>query len=334
MIRICPFCKAKLGLHDRYFCTSCGNNLPAELIESASHQNKIIKHESKNTPKLSIKPSITVRIPKPSRNFIEKIGTVFLSAGFSALIALITYTFLAPRIIYKDSIPYIQSGSTKQSGVMTTNKNVQNIVGQNKDVSATSQKVINPICSFSSGNILDPNLAKHIPYTADLYMESFDSKSFLKDIIDSDIVSDTKFVNFYNTQKENFMGTLGFFVIKNPTDYTYGIVLSLKDSSNKTEIEKNNNIIFFDNYIVMTTKIEIIEDLMEVSKGTEKSLVLNPVYASAKSVLPKEGKLLILPLTRNGNGFLYQLLDKKLTDQMFSIINNFLDSKLDYAVVL
>ena len=138
-------------------------------------------------------------------------------------------------------------------------------------------------------------------------------------------------------EKENFIGPLGFFVIKNPADYTYGIVFSLKDASNKidkNELEKNNNVVFLDNYVVLTTKTDMIEDLKEIGKGNEKSLVLNPVYASAKSILPKQGKLFILPLTKNGNGFLYQLLDKKVTDQMFSIINSFLDSKLDYAVVI
>lgn len=65
-----------------------------------------------------------------------------------------------------------------------------------------------------------------------------------------------------------------------------------------------------------------------------KNLTLNPIYASAKLTLPKEGKLFILPITKNGRGFLFQLLDKKLTEEMSVIVNSFLDSKLDYAVVL
>jgi hypothetical protein len=321
MTRICPFCKAKLGLHDRYFCTSCGNNLPAELVESSSQQHKIVKHQVKD----SRKPLVNIHVPKPSKKIAEKIGTVFLSAGSSALIALITYTLLAPRIVYKNNIPYIKENQEKNSNVITN---------QNNTVTPVNQKVINPSCNYLTGKITDANLTNLVPYTADLYMEAYDSISFLKEIVDSGIVDDVKFTSFYNSQKENLTGPLGFFVSKNPSDYTYGIVFLLNDTAKKTELESSYNIVFTDNYAVLTTKTDVIEDLKEIGKGTEKSLTQNPVYASAKSILPKEGKLVIIPITKNGNGFLYQILDKKLTDQFYTIINSFLDSRLDYAVVL
>jgi hypothetical protein len=84
----------------------------------------------------------------------------------------------------------------------------------------------------------------------------------------------------------------------------------------------------------LVTEQPAAEEVKDVVDGLGKNLALNPIYASAKLTLPKEGKLFILPITKNGRGFLFQLLDKKLTEEMSVIVNSFLDSKLDYAVVL
>jgi hypothetical protein len=316
MTRICPFCKSKLGLYDRYFCTSCGNTLPAELTESSSSQKKVVRHEVKSSKKISVN--------------LEKIANLLLVVFSALALILILYRLLFPVIIEKkitlESLKKAESSKTADQSV--SEKIIVN------PVVVASRNVISPNCSFLIGSLIDPNLGKLVPYEVDLYMESNDSRIFLKEIVDSEIVSDSKFKDFYDAQKSNFLGPMGFFVTKTSTNYIYGIVLMLKDVSNKDKISEKYNISFVGSYAVLVTEKSAVEEIEGVVKGLEKNLVLNPVYASAKSALPKEGKLFILPITKNGKGFLYQLLDKKLTDEMSSIVNSFLDSKLDYAVVL
>jgi hypothetical protein len=108
----------------------------------------------------------------------------------------------------------------------------------------------------------------------------------------------------------------------------------LKDYSDKDKLSMDYNISFVGDRVVLVTEKTALEEIEDVSKGLGKNLTLNPVYASAKITLPKEGKLFILPITKNGRGFMFQLLDKNLTEEMSAIVNSFLDSKLDYAVVL
>jgi hypothetical protein len=327
MTRICPFCKSKLGLYDRYFCTSCGNTLPVELAESSSSPKKVIRHEVKNSSKLSI-------------NFEKTVKLLVVTLPAFALV-LILYRFLLPIITEKKMI--LDSSGIKESTQSTGSKRVE--LDKTADRPVSERSVVNPVVvasrnviildtSLLTGNLIDPDLGKLIPYEVDLYMESNDSKTFLGEIINSEVVSDGKFKEFYEVQKSNFLGSAGFFVTKTSSDYIYGIAFMLKDISDKSTVSEEYNISFIGSRAVLVSSKSSMKEIQEVGKGLEKNLVLNPIYASAKATVPNEGKLFILPITKNGEGFLYQLLEKKLTDDLSSIVNSFLDSKLDYAVVL
>ncbi len=317
MVRICPFCRSKLGLYDRYFCTSCGNTLPAELTESKRYEKKVIEHEDAKVfhgPKIDLK----------------KIIYPLLLLVSTVTLAFVWYSLLLPPIIGRTLTYTLQ----KNAEVLKTVE--QGIPGKTVVTPAviTSQNVITPSCSFSSGSLIDPDLEKLVPYDVDLYMESDDPKAFLRGLIDSGIVSDSKFKAFYDAQKVNFLGPAGFFVTKYSSGYIYGIAFMLKDVSGKDKLSGEYNISFSGNYAVLVTDKSAMEEIKDVVDGLGKNLALNPIYASAKLTLPKEGKLFILPITKNGRGFLFQLLDKNLTGEMSVIVNSFLDSKLDYAVVL
>lgn len=333
MTRICPFCKSKLGMYDRYFCTSCGNSLPVELTESGSSEKKVIKHE--------------VPSPKPSPINLEKIRGKKIPWEKVANYSVIVFSFLAlTLVIYRFLLPNItlinkpkgSIGTRESTDSKKVEEGITGKVSQTQPapitINAASKNVISPNCSFTQGSLMDQNLAKVVPYEVDLYIEAVDSYFFTKEILDSGIISDEKFTSFIKTYQNDFVGNLGFFVTKNSEKYSYGMVFMLKGEQDKEKMKKDNNVVISGSVIILVTDASAIEEFGEVEKGLEKSLVLNPIYASAKSILPKEGKLFILPITLNGEGFLYQLLDKKLTDGMFSIVNTFLDSKLDYAVVL
>jgi hypothetical protein len=194
--------------------------------------------------------------------------------------------------------------------------------------------VINPVCTFSEGVLFNSDLIKVIPFDTDLFFETSDPKKFMDEFLSSNIITDQKFIKFSNDNKDNFTGPSGLFIIKKSDIYIYGFVSKLKTVPNMVELAKEYDVVLINDFIVLTTDKEVLADVEDAGNGISKNLGQNPTYASAKSVLIKDGHLAIIPITKLGNGFLYQLLDKKLSDEMSSIVNNFLDSKLDYAVVL
>jgi hypothetical protein len=337
MVRICPSCKSHLSRYDRFFCTVCGNTLPSKLADTAEVVEKRPNVFSAESLKAAPgQPAPVDTIVGTAAGIVAETGTkpvltvkkIFLFVYSAGLIGL---SFLLFTIFQKSLLA--PNKNTLVIPSQTVSVSTSSVVPQKAEVQ-NSKYVIKPECSFLEGALFDAGLIKLVPFDVDLFFETSDPQKFMADITGSSIVSDTKFKKFAEDNKDNFTGPSGLFVIKRSDGYIYGFVTKLKAVTPATETEKDPNTLSINGFTIATTDGTILNDVKDAGAEISKNLGQNPVYASAKSVLPKEGRLAIISITKNGNGFLYQLLDKKLTVEFLTIVNSFLDSKLDYAVVL
>lgn len=337
MVRICPSCKSHLSRYDRFFCTVCGNTLPSELADTAEVVEKrpnVFSAESLKAAPGQVGPVSTIAgivaetEEKPGLTG-KKIFLFMYSAGLIGLSFLLFTVFqkATPTLNKNSSVIPSETVSVSTSSAVPKKVEVQN-----------TKYVIKPACSFLEGALFNADLIKLVPFDTDMFFETSDPQKFMAAVMGSSIVSETKFKKFAEDNKDNFTGASGLFIVKKADGYVYGFVTKLKTTGaaagSTTGAEKDSNVLSINGFTVVTTDSTILSEVEDAGAGISKNLGQNPVYASAKSVLPKEGKLAIISVTKNGNGFLYQLLDKKLTEEFLTIVNSFLDSKLDYAVVL
>jgi len=316
MVRTCPFCKSHLSLSDKFFCSECGEALPQDLVVHNNPKSKTLEFVSSIVPKKTI--AGVNRTSTYKKNKIK-------------VLLLIVVTLLIPVLAL-----FLFEKTAVMINKMVMPSNAQSIVTSSKETVGEQNNnfVIHPKCSFSEGILLNTDLVKLIPFNADFYLESQDSVGLFKELIDSEIITEPKFVSFYDEYKNSLSNSLGFFVMKKPSEYVYGIVSKAQNLNISQEEMAKYSASKVGEFVVLTTDSTVMSDVKDASVGTAKNFSLNPTYASAKLLLPKKGKLVILPASKVGKGYLFQLLDNNPSSNILLIVNEFLDSKLDYAVVL
>ncbi len=294
MSRICPSCKSLLGYYDVYFCSSCGNPLPNELVKTDRKFTRAIKINREE--KASVVSSIDWKKLKPLMSFF--VITVFIG----------TLAFLGIKLM---------NSSTIFKAFLSTAP----MVAVNTPAAAIPSSTANTISvetDFNDGDFDHDDLRVYVPGNVDLYVEGNDLDKFANSLVAADLALDSKFLTFYEKNKTQFKPSFIMFVKKLDNGYAYGFVVETSSPQP----------------VVITNDLTISSSISDVSKGIEKSIKYNPIYAAAKSATPKAGQFFIVVTSKNGRAFLYNLIEQKIPVDLLRILNKFLDSKLDYAVVL
>lgn len=335
MTRICPSCKSRLGQYEKFFCTSCGANLPAKLVDSRDNYAKIseVSYVTSIAESSVGGSGFSMALSKINYSAIAQKKNIHIAVSILIFLAIsfAAYKFLFPLL------------TLKNNGLKPQNNTVQLVPSDNATQSTATptveqakqpKYVLGPNCSFATGAFSDSGLAKFVPYEAILFLEVPDRGLFLTQVFDSKLFVDKNVQDFMETNVKNFSGPLGFFVMKEEAGYSFVFVSKL--ATEKIVLQKGDEEFVFqsDGYVVVTSQKKLMPEFQDITAGLSKSFVLNPTYASARSVLPKEGKLEIVAVGRNGKSYLYQILESDLSLDINSAVSAFLDSGLDYAVVL
>jgi hypothetical protein len=327
MVRICPSCKSHLSRYDRFFCTNCGETLPGNLIDTAGIETKKLEVSAGGVVNIDAGQPAVVSLNAAITTGITNKGIFILL--YSTILVAVSFTLY---LMFQKALPAPNralTGDTPRPVVSATSPSVQP-----ESENQTNKYVITPVCTFSEGALFNPDLIKLVPFDTDLFFETPDPQKLIGEFLTSNITADTKFNEFAETNKNNFTGPSGFFIIRRSESYIYGFVTGLNSNINLDVVGKGYNVLSLNGFIVLTTDNSLLAEIKDAGDGISKNLGQNPVYASAKAGLGKEGRLSIIPVTKAGAGYMYQLLDKKLSEEMLSVVNSFLNSKLDYAVVL
>lgn len=293
MTRICPTCKSVLGHNDVYFCSNCGNPLPADLIKTIQ------------------KPSLTIKVEaKPRSTFsfdwqkFNPLVILFLSFIITGGFLFIGYRLFRLNIFM--NIFHIK------------NSQKNTVINSSASIVASTANVIRLPTDFAEGDFNQGNLNSYVPSDVDLLVEGNDISKFADSLLSSGLKIDEKFTSAYQQNKEKLKPSFVLFVKKTGGKYNYGLVIE----SNTFEP------------LIITNDTGISNEIPEVLKGMVKGIKLNPVFAAAKSATPSKGQFLIVVTNINGRAYLYNLLENNLPENLRQIIVKFLDSKLDYAVVI
>jgi hypothetical protein len=88
-----------------------------------------------------------------------------------------------------------------------------------------------------------------------------------------------------------------------------------------------------DNFLVVSENQTLMTEVSSSDEGLTKSLILNPAYASLKTVVPVEGKAFLVTFNNAGKDTLNILLAKTASEELKSIIEAFKKLNSNYLIV-
>jgi hypothetical protein len=307
MIRICPNCKAKLGSFDNYFCSECGNALPQELV--------LVNVRFKQTIEIEQEPGKTDILLKSFKESLTKVFTVanmgetLLAITLLAAVGYPTYTLMQRMINTLNTSPVIVPVSKVEQ-------------------STSSSLAIKSTYKVGSFN---PTFANYVPYDADTYVEIADFRGFAEDYA----LYDKAYAQLVADLEKSISPSFGAF-LKNgawtcillPNDRDFDV--SVINLSNYPWLKAK----VVTNALVITTDETVLKDVEDSKGGITKNLSLNSKFVTGRSKLSSQGKIMIVNLTSKGMAQLESLRDKNIPVNFKTLLNTFINSKVDSTVVL
>jgi len=316
MTRICPACKGTLGTYDNYFCSACGSQLPPELVRVDRFQRRIVKTQLEVTRFSKILE--VVSSPKSKkiafRSAIAFAAIVFLYLGGKSV------WFYGQKFWRQEN----KTIETKAGGVFKPGESAKKI----------SPYALDAKISYLDGELGLDNIISYIPSDVDLYIEGYDISKFGDSLTGFNPNTSLDYKDLFEDIETKIDPHFAFFIKKFADEYSSGfIVIPASGPIQLSKTYGNIKIVDLGKALVISEKEELTKEVGDVVKGNTKNLSLN-LYASAKPNVPSRAQFFILPTTRNGKAYLFKLLEEKLPDDLKLVLNKFLDSKLDYAVVI
>ncbi len=317
MERICPNCKIQLGSYDRYFCTSCGYELPKEMINTkdvfrrvanfgalANEQKKLLDSVKNN---LEIKKFVD-----PKKLLVSITSIILIVLGF---------LYLKPPIE-----EYIAASKSEKSASLNTVIPSIN----------PSTNTLKNILDWKSGKFATDSMLAYVPFDADIVIEGFDLSSFSNTYQNFDpayarLVTyasgnvDEHFIFFAQKVQDKYHWTLIF----KPLDKNFVLTDEIINTYPWISFWKNDPI------AVLTTHSTIANNVNEAKSNIATNFTHSTLFSSSKTSIPEELKLVIFIKDSAAHDYLRTVLSlDNLPDEILAIIEQITTSKSNYTVVL
>lgn len=330
-------------MNEKYFCSTCGSALPSELMVKQTPAPKKVE--------AVVTLSDLVEKKTFSKGFVElkegkKVNAknIYLAIGILIFLSFIffSYKFIFPAFMLKrsnnnqtsivppktenplvtGSLPGTMQNQITSSGSLPT----ENII--------KSKYVLETQSTLVSGSFSGTDLVKFAPYDTVLYIEANDGKNFAEQLEDSDLIKNDLISKFVSDNEKYFSGPAAFFVVQKENKNIQVLVLKIDENKFLTGKDLEKLTLYSNGFLVLAENENIIPDIKDSLEGLTKSFSLNASFASARSLLPSSGKVEIITTGRAGKAYLFQNIDINSQDGLVSVLGEFLDSGLDYAVII
>jgi hypothetical protein len=325
MIRVCPTCNDKLGVQDKYFCSRCGNALPEDLVlndaqKGVSHQTiSVVRGDSKISEALK-------KLPKPNVSYLAHF---FLGVVLTLVLVAVTY------ISNKASESVVSFLGKGASVTKDTTKIASGSAPENEAPKKTYTITADedwPVIKFDA-----VKFTNYVPYDAYFYVEGANFFDLANLYLAKSPDLEEKYAEILVKYEDVSAPGFAFYIQKIGGKDYYGFL-----TKQTTQLIQPEDLIFENGGQVLDKKASIlaivsgesmVTDTQNLFAGTEKSLSLNPNFASARNLVPKTGKFFVYAFDKSAKTYLYTLSADKLPEQLMSLVDKFLASKLDFAVI-
>jgi len=331
MIRHCPSCNYLLSLYDRYFCSKCGIILPDNLIQVDDLDKKTITvaEEEKTFSTKNNQILIGTKIHNILSGYKRVIGKklLFISIGLiiSSFLGYFVFNYVVPlveREVSRNISLSSREGTNELNTGVPEGTDSQEIKKDSKYIIKSS--ISSPVMNFNENDY-----SKYLPYETDLIIKGSDLSIFKEQLLSKVKNFSDNFIS--GISDTSYSGEYTFFLIQSGGVIYPGLVFNAtRDNFSVNGLESTW---VEEETLVLTTNKDIIKTIEDNKKGLSKSLALNPIFTSAINQIPYEGKIQILALSKNGKGFIYNLLNEDIGSDMSYVFNSYLDTGLDYAVI-
>ncbi|MBN1162225.1 TFIIB-type zinc ribbon-containing protein [Patescibacteria group bacterium] len=300
MNRVCPKCESELGSYDHHFCTSCGTELPEELI-SKDESFRQVNHLSLSTQS---NPDEQKNVHGYFNRLRSSLGDRVIVGVAVLLLMLVAFTIYL--VVTQATL------SAKRSVAPVENK---------------SAKV-------DTGLMGDEMIAKYVPYEADVYIETADSQLLGRLFLEFDpgyytLVQDIE----KNTKSHTGLYILGLssepsmtiIIFPEKEDFGVdGLKLDGYDWLVAREVEKS---------IVISTREDNISNTLYAKSGLAKNLIQHPKFVTYTKQNIPEGKIIIYTSSSEVKDMLIMLLSKSDSDTIRSILEDYKQTESNFVIL-
>ncbi len=322
--RICPNCNSYLGDFDNYFCSVCGNELPASLTKLSVSLKirefsalKPLLATTKKEAQAKKKPMVVLEEegPKKRRSFNENM-TILLSVVVIVLSVLFFVLYI-----------HINFFRTPSTVVVET------------PVKAPSPKVVDLELDFKETDFGKTALLNFVPSQAVLYIEIADVMAVSKEFVTPELVglSEEDFTNLVSLVQNEFI----LFSYKVDNKYYWVSAFNLVDAK-KTEFllksfeYDNFKFLIEDGYLLVfqgDASQKSIETVLAVKRGQALKLTLNPQYIKDIDSLELSGQARILFLDKTAGQDIFKNLGLNYLETKIQSFDKILETGFNALVV-
>lgn len=315
MSRICPKCKVKLGGYDRFFCTSCGELLPDELVNHDQVFSRIANFVEPSKEKTESGHNFSYM----TDNLKNLINVKSIVLATVSILVIVGFFYFVQFRLGKDLFNTKETSDKKVAAPIEYTKNV---------VEVPLDWEIN---TFGADSIME-----FIPFDSDIVIEGNDLAKFGAAYaeIDPEYKNLSTFIN--GRAEQHFI----FFAININGDYSWSLIyFPLKPDFSMAGdlVAKYSWLKFWKNQPIalITTQDSTLEEVSDAKSKITKNFTQTPIYASSRLTSPKNGKLFIYLTTQKAKEYVAELQAlPNLPGELRAVIEAVSNTNSDYATIL
>ena len=317
MSRICPKCKVKLGGYDRFFCTSCGEPLPTDLVNRDWIFSRIANFATSSKEKSESKSKF---------NFNSVVDRLKIFVNVKSIVAAIFSVFFTVGFSY-----FIQYKLDKNlfNGQDVANK----ITGAPVEY---SKNVVEVPLNWEVNTFGIDSIMEFVPFDSDIVIEGNDLTKFGAAYSEIDPVY-KNLATFINGRAEQHFvffakdinGEYAWSLIYFPLKPDFSISGDLVTKYTWLKFWKNDPI------ALVTTQESILSEVSDTKGKTVKNFTQRPIYASTHATSPKNGKLFIYLTNQKAKDYFLTLKTlQKLPKDLQMVVESVGKTNSDYSIIL
>jgi len=275
-----------LKSNDYFFCSSCGKELPEDLVRTELPVKTRVYVPDSGKKKAAGGKS-------PVKDLFNR-KTVF---GLLGVVVLFGLTFFA-----------ITSGEPLIARFTKNGKGDDTTGAVSPPPSPDEPLILRLNLPLSSGQFGYGQLPEYVPGDVDVYVEVRDLDLFIQDYAAKDVL-DSDLLNVADNVLEDYFAVFGVGT-SGPTKWTY--IFTPKDTEIVRALIKDFEDEYWDlemvsDKVILSTDEEVFQKIEDVRRGAIMNLTLNPLYVKETAKLPKIGKILVVYMTDDGRNIMNEL---------------------------
>lgn len=309
--RSCPKCHETLGDHDGYFCSSCGEKLPKDLVRT----NKVVRIRtySPSEPAVTQGPATAQLLAR------LKDKTFWMIFGL-VLFIFVVFVSIANTGIVELAVSKLSLGPEFEKLSLSLPK------------SEPSSSIVNLSISVGEGVFGENDFTQSIPAEADFYFEGTNLSQFLS-------------LNLFDKKDEDFSPKAKILLEPQFAGFSYsvgdenrwGFLFIPKDAAIAQDVFGNGwggywKIAFLPDYMILANNEDVFDVVKSVYGGLNLSLAQNPDYVKEKKGLLSYGQLQVYFMSAKGKNIVRGSMGG-FTQETIGMINKVLSSSHDSLVI-